>query len=392
MKYYRMDMRKSIRAQYLKLLDREPDLDDLDYYYTELETRRMGLDDLTTILRNSDEFKELAKHPKTSELKITSVDTYNDIRIQGKTISTGYRNSEKRYGEIFKFCKKFNRPISVLDLGAAEGYFTFRLAEDFSGVFIAVESNPERKLLELCIKNNNRKVLLLDKQMNLKNLKNLKEVQHFDIVLALNIIHHFNEPFQDVLDTLVSMSSFCFMEHPNPLEDDSTKNFQRLEKEKLKLDSFEPVLLNKNESGLGNAFNQKLERNLWLLKNTQSKTIDRGWRGASKYDDEFGPGNHISIKSNFDNIDVDYGLRDEKRTWVQGIDLRTFLENNGVYPTNGEVLDLIDNLKIDNAKDLGPHNLILDGESLFPIDQHDKLDDVNTKEKLKDFLKQSGLL
>ena len=387
-----MDIRKSIRAQYLKLLDREPDLDDLDYYFAELETHRMELDDLTIILRNSNEFKELVKHQKTPELHIASIDTYNDIRIKGKTISTGYRNSEKRYDEIFKFCKQFNRPISVLDLGAAEGYFTFRLAEDFSGVFIAVESNPERKLLELCIKNNNRKVLLLDKQMNLKNLKNLKEVQHFDIVLALNIIHHFDEPFQDVLDTLVSMSSFCFMEHPNPLEDDSTKNSQRLEKEKLKLDSFEPVLLNKNESGLGNLLNQKLERNLWLLKNTQSKTIDRGWRGASKYDEEFGPGNHISIKSNFDNIDVDYGLRDEKRTWIQGIDLRTFLENNGVYPTNDEVLNLINNLKIDNAKDLGPHNLILNGEGLFPIDQDDKLDAVNTKEKLKDFLKQSGLL
>ena len=53
---------------------------------------------------------------------------------------------------------------------------------------------------------------------------------------------------------------------------------------------------------------------------------------------------------------------------------------------------LINNLKIDNAKDLGPHNLILNGESLFPIDQDDKLDAVNTKEKLKDFLKQSGLL
>ena len=385
-------MRKSIRAQYLKLLDREPDLDDLDYYSTELETNRMELDDLTMILRNSDEFKELVKHQKTPEHHTTSIDTYNDIRIKGKTISTGYRNSEERYEEIFKFCKQFNRPISVLDLGAAEGYFTFRLAEDFSGVFIAVESNPERKLLELCVKNNNHKVLLLDKQMNLKNLKNLKEVQHFDIILALNIIHHFDEPFQEVLDTLVSMSSFCFMEHPNPLENDSTKNSQRLEKEKLELDSFEPVLLNKNESGLGNRFNQKLERNLWLLKNTQSKTIDRGWRGASKYDEEFGPGNHISINSNFDNIDVDYGLRDEKRTWIQGIDLRTFLENNGVYPTNDEVLGLINNLKIDNAKDLGPHNLILNGEGLFPIDQDDKLDAVNTKEKLKDFLKQSGLL
>jgi 2-polyprenyl-3-methyl-5-hydroxy-6-metoxy-1,4-benzoquinol methylase len=386
-----MDIRKSIRAQYLKFLDREPDLDDLDYYFNELENNRIELDDLIMFLRNSNECIELSQQ-KILEFETFPIDTYNDIRIKGKTLSSGYRNSERRYEEIFKFCKKFNRPISVLDLGAAEGYFTFRLAEDFSGVFVAVESNSERKLLELCIKNNNHKVLLLDKQMNLKNLKNIKEVQHFDIVLALNIIHHFDEPFQNVLDTLVSMSSFCFLEHPNFLEDDSTKNSQRLEIEKLNLDNFEPVLLNKTSSGIGNSFNKKLERNLWLLKNTQSKTIDRGWRGVSKYNDQFGPGNQITIKSNFDEINVDYGLRNENRIWVHGIDLRTFLENNGVYPSNNEIINLIDNLEINDAKDLGPHNLILNGENLIPIDQDDKLDDVNTTEKLKDFLKQSGLL
>ena len=387
-----MDIRKSIRAQYLKFLDREPDLDDLDYYSNELETNRIELNDLIVILRNSNEFKELLKHQKIPELETYSTDTYNDIRIKGKIISSGYRNSEKRYNEIFKFCKKFNRPISVLDLGAAEGYFTFRLSEDFSGVFIAVESNPERKLLESCIKNNDHKVLLLDKQMNLKNLKNLKEVQHFDIVLALNIIHHFDEPFQDVLDTLVSLSSFCFMEHPNLLENESTKNYHRLKTEKLNLEKFKPKLLKKIQSGLGNPVNQKLERDMWLLENTQSKTIDRGWRGTSKYHEQFGPNTEINIKSNFDEISVDYGLREEKRNWIHGIDLRTFLENNGVYPANEEIIYLIDTMNIDNAKDLGPHNLILNGKQLFPIDQNDKLDDVNTKEKLKDFLKQSGLL
>ena len=387
-----MDIRKLIREQYLKFLDREPDLDDLDYYFNELKNNQINLDDLIRILKNSDEFKELSKNQKISQSNISSVDTYNDIRINGKTLSLGYRNSEKRYSEIFKFCKKFNRPISVLDLGAAEGYFTFRLAEDFDGVFVAVESNPERKLLELCKKNNDPKVLLLNKQMNLKNLKNIKEVQHFDIVLALNIIHHFDEPFQDVLETLVSMSSFCFLEHPNSLENESTKNSQRLDTEKLDLEKFKPILLNKNPSGLGNSLNKKLERNLWLLQNTQSKTIDRGWRGASKYTEEFGPGNQISIKSNFNEINVDYGLRDEKRNWIQGIDLRTFLEYDGVYPTNEKIINLIDNLKIEYAKDLGPHNLILNGERLFLIDQNDKLDAVNTKEKLKEFLKQSGLL
>jgi 2-polyprenyl-3-methyl-5-hydroxy-6-metoxy-1,4-benzoquinol methylase len=385
-----MTTRKSIREQYLKFLDREPELDDLDFYCTEIENNRIHLDDLISILKNSDECIALLKNEIGK--KNSEISTYNDIRINGKTISSGYRDSEKRYDEIFKFCKKFNRPISVLDLGAAEGYFTFRLSEDFSGVFIAVESNPQRKLLELCEKNNSKNILLLDKQMNLKHLKNLKEVQHFDIILALNVIHHFDEPFQDVLETLVSMSSFCFMEHPNVLENDSTKNYHRLQSETLNLEKFKPQLLNKTQSGLGNSINKKLDRTLWLLENTQPKTIDRGWRGTSKYDEQFGPDSDIKIKSNFDEISVDYGLRDEKRNWIPGIDLRTFLENNGVYPTNHEILKLIDDMVLDNAQDLGPHNLILNGSCLFPIDQNDRLDDVNTKEKLKDFLNKSGLL
>ena len=386
-----MSIRKSIREQYLTFLDREPELDDLDFYSAELENNRLSLDDLISTIKNSDEYIQLSKHT-IYEKNFSEIDTYNDVRIKGKTVSLGYRNSENRYKEIFEFCKKFNRPISVLDLGAAEGYFTFRLSEDFSGVFVAVESNPKRKLLESCVKNNNQNILLLDKQMNLKHLKNLKEVQHFDIILALNIIHHFDEPFQDVLETLVSMCSFCFMEHPNSLENNSTKNFHRLKSEKLNLEKFKPKLLNKNQSGLGNSANQKLERNLWLLENTQSKTIDRGWRGASKYNEQFGPNTEININSNFNQIHVNYGLRDERRNWIPGIDLRTFLENNGVYPTNDEIIRLIDAMEIDEAKDLGPHNLILNGQQLLPIDQNDKIDDVNTKEKLKAFLKQSGLL
>ena len=255
-----------------------------------------------------------------------------------------------------------------------------------------MESDSQRNLLDSCQKNNNRNILLLEKQMNLKSLKNLKEVQHFDIVLALNIVHHFDDPFQDVIDTLVSMSSFCFFEHPNSLENSATKNSHRLKNEKLNLEKFEPQLLNKNESGLGDSTNKKLQRSMWLLKNTKSKTIDRPWRGTQKYNDEFGPDTQIDIKSNFDEIVIDYSLRDESRPWIQGIDLRTFLENNGVYPTNDDVLNLIDNMKVDNARDLGPHNLILNGHELFAIDQNDKLDPVNTKEKLKSFLEQSGLL
>ena len=391
MKLFVMNMRKSIREQYLQLLDREPTLDDLDFYADEIQNNKINLEQLSLILKNSSEYTELQKK-EISQNKSIQIDTYNDVRIQGQTISLGYRESVERYQEIFEFCKKFNRPISVLDLGAAEGYFTFRLSEDFSGVFVAVEGDSKRNLLDSCKKNNNQNILLLEKQMNLKHLQNLKEVQHFDIVLALNVVHHFDEPFQDVLELLVSMSSFCFFEHPNSLENTATKNSSRLKSEKLELEKFLPQLLNKSKSGLGDAVNKKLERNMWLLKNTQSKTIDRAWRGTEKYDEEFGPDSHIDIKSNFDEILIDYGSRNEKRNWIQGIDLRTFLENNGVYPTNDQVFEMINSMNADNARDLGPHNLILNGHELFPIDQADKFDDVNTKEKLKSFLIQSGLV
>lgn len=391
MKLFVMNMRKSIREQYLQLLDREPTLDDLDFYADEIQNNKINLEQLSLILKNSSEYTELQKK-EISQNESIKIDTYNDVRIQGQTISLGYRESVERYQEIFEFSKKFNRPISVLDLGAAEGYFTFRLSEDFSGVFVAVEGDSKRNLLDSCKKNNNQNILLLEKQMNLKHLQNLKEVQHFDIVLALNVVHHFDEPFQDVLELLVSMSSFCFFEHPNSLENTATKNSSRLKSEKLELEKFLPQLLNKSKSGLGDPVNKKLERNMWLLKNTQSKTIDRAWRGTEKYDEEFGPDSHIDIKSNFDEILIDYGSRNEKRNWIQGIDLRTFLENNGVYPTNDQVFDMINSMNADNARDLGPHNLILNGHELFPIDQDDKFDDVNTKEKLKSFLIQSGLL
>jgi 2-polyprenyl-3-methyl-5-hydroxy-6-metoxy-1,4-benzoquinol methylase len=388
-----MDLKEIIRQHYLKFLEREPDPEGLEHYLLEIKNNRIKPTDLEVIFKNSDEGKAIAQQKeRISNGDIQPISIYNDIRVQGKTISLGYRNSEKRYDEIYKFCKKFNRPISVLDLGAAEGYFTFRLSEDFTGVFIAVENDPKRKLLDLCIKNNNHNVMLLNKKMNLDDLKLLKEVQHFDIVLALNIIHHFDEPFQSVLDTLVSMSSYCFLEHPNSFEDNSVKNFERIKLEKLNIDKYDPVLLNKTESGIGNSCNRKLKRDLWLLTNVKPKTIDRGWREGAKYEDQFGPGKQIHIKSNFDKLEVEYGRREEKRKWIHGIDLRTFLESTGVYPTNNKIIEMIDNLVIKNPKDLGPHNLILTGNTLYAIDQKEKFDDVNTPEKLKQYLIKNRLL
>ena len=80
MKLFVMNMRKSIREQYLKLLDREPTLDDLDFYADEIQKNKINLEQLSILLKNSNEYAELQKKeiPQNKSIKI---DTYNDVRI-----------------------------------------------------------------------------------------------------------------------------------------------------------------------------------------------------------------------------------------------------------------------------------------------------------------------
>ena len=61
MKLFVMNMRKSIREQYLQLLDREPTLDDLDFYADEIQNNKINLEQLSLILKNSSEYTELQK-------------------------------------------------------------------------------------------------------------------------------------------------------------------------------------------------------------------------------------------------------------------------------------------------------------------------------------------
>ena len=72
MKLFVMNMRKSIREQYLKLLDREPTLDDLDFYADEIQKNKINLEQLSTLLKNSNEYAELQKKeiPQNESIKI----------------------------------------------------------------------------------------------------------------------------------------------------------------------------------------------------------------------------------------------------------------------------------------------------------------------------------
>ena len=291
--------------------------------------------------------------------------TYNGIWLNGKLEKKGYRPSEERYEQITKFCKQYTRPFSVLDIGAAEGYFTHRLASEFEGNFTAVEADGGRALLNTCEKNDNSKVFLLQKRFNLEDLKKMAEVHYFDVILALNVVHHFDEPFQEVLDTIMSMCSYCFFEHPDPKEDKKTINFERVGQEKLDLDKYSVKYLIDTDRW------DSISRKLYLLENKEVKKITRRYANGRKYEE----GEGIVINSSFGELSVNYLHREEERPWHLGMNLRTFLLNNGVYPSFDKIFQYIDECDIDSNNklgDLGAHNLILDDNKVVAIDQNDK--------------------
>ena len=54
-----LNLREVIRQNYLKFLNREPDIEGLEHYFLEIQNNRIKISDLETIFRNSEEGKSI---------------------------------------------------------------------------------------------------------------------------------------------------------------------------------------------------------------------------------------------------------------------------------------------------------------------------------------------
>jgi 2-polyprenyl-3-methyl-5-hydroxy-6-metoxy-1,4-benzoquinol methylase len=146
--------------------------------------------------------------------------SYQDIRLNKKNSFKGDRNCEDRFKPIQKLATHLNRDIKVLDIGAYLGYFSLRLSEEFKGTFVLIECSNLclTGLQALCKLQNKKNIILLSKQITLNDIKQLNHIEHFDIVIAYSVLHHFHEPFQDVFDEIRKLGDYLFFEHPNTQE------------------------------------------------------------------------------------------------------------------------------------------------------------------------------
>lgn len=151
--------------------------------------------------------------------------TYQDQWANGVLVSKGYRECEERYQAVRNVCARFRGKFTVCDIGANMSYFGIRLTEDFPGCSVLAFEYDHFKLRAEHLKSSGaERVMLLERRLSLEDVRRLGGFSHFDVVLALSVLHHVTGPLADWIASLRMLGSLVIAEFAG---DDSKRAVSR---------------------------------------------------------------------------------------------------------------------------------------------------------------------
>lgn len=169
------------------------------------------------------------------DLKEQGLEQYQDVYVKGTILekaSFTERFLETRFSIVHDVLKKQKGNFTMLDVGASQGYFSFKAADLYpNSLFIMLEgSNPaypliSKQLSSICEMNRSDNVIWLDSAIEQSKIETLATLEHFDVVLALNVLHWFPNDWKQILASLQKMSNTLIIETP-PI--DETLPFEQI--------------------------------------------------------------------------------------------------------------------------------------------------------------------
>jgi hypothetical protein len=349
---------------------------------------------------NRQSFFHLRHKNTLSFLDITKYghEQYQDIIINNVVVkkASGNHETETRYKIIQEVLNKYRRPFDILDIGASQGYFSFRAAYDYDCVCVMIEGNNQAypkvgsQLLDLCNANDTlENIILLNKEVTLKDLLKLGECESFSVVLAMNIIHWFGPQWREITDAILKLGDNIIIETP-PEEDCASQEQNILRK------SIEEYLLFRKANILGKVprhTSDNVMANIYLLESEKKRLTRKHWLVPQTSD-------HYTITSNYEAKTITkwppHAHTAKVNDWKSGINLITFLMYNGAYPSREKIEAAVKGIQDPSHNDWTVNNMILQGDRLSLIDWDDPVHGLSggrrsTPKVLKTHLRLVGL-
>lgn len=301
-------------------------------------------------------------------LSIIKPEIYQDLLVNGIVIKEGVKDCDIRYANITKILDNYKRPFTVLDIGASEGYFSLRIAKDYMDkcTCVMIEGDKTLHLPEICkINKNLTNLVVLEKFITPKDLQALGECEHFDVVLAFNIVHQLKDQWKETIDALLTLGDHILIETPPPgCRTAANKENLPLIEEYLAQHKHGSVIGKVPRYGRPglpspdqkysnvywfNMYKNVLPKPTWLSPNTRFYAINSNFLEKTMYKPRI-------------NKTID---------WKRGINLWTFKYLNGVYPARQIIHQEIKRLATFAHGDFVPWNMVIQGNNLELIDWED---------------------
>jgi len=298
--------------------------------------------------------------------------SYQDQIVNGKVIEHGrVTHLQERYDALNEIIKQYDRPITVLDLGAAQGYYSFKLAHTYkNSTFIMVEEDPY--LLKLCLLNDKlNNIIFLQKRISIEELRRLGECEHFDVVIAFNIIHWAEEKWQETTDAILHLGDNILIETPPKGDKAFGEKYLGEIENYLENKKASIILQTPRHTGSG------LHANMYRIEQNKNLIKRADWISPIEENTYYITS---SLKEKKLIIPVDENSQPVEAPLTPGINWLTFKSLNGVYPLQ-ETLEtslIKQNVQTTNLL-FSP--IIVQGNTLLPLENPLKRKTYKNKEK-----------
>lgn len=268
--------------------------------------------------------------------------------------------AEARYDVIAPLFENYHRRFSVLDLGAGiNPYMAQRISREFDAVVTCIEKN---EIVQTELDQFGPNVMWLKKDMGARDLERLSYCEHFDVVLALNALHHFGDYWQDAALSLTTMCDWLIAQ--TPLPSDKGTCGQDIVPEIYRMISQIGVKIGETVQFEGHD-----PRPIFR--------VEGSWRPKLTMSSWTSPENCINAEITSDFSSKTIWLRHkqnaEPRPYIHGMNLWNFAQLGGAWPRRSEVVKLIREFPLPDTPhgDITAHNFLFDGAALHLIDGHE---------------------